>query len=97
MNRAADRLSRQDLSLRPSPDVIARRLDRAGVLVHLTTNRIFELNETGIRIWELLSEQKDVDQIVEQLVDEFEVDGQEAARELENFLLRFRDEGLVGS
>jgi Coenzyme PQQ synthesis protein D (PqqD) len=97
MNRSDDRLSRQELSLRPSADVIARRLDRAGVLVHLTTNRIFELNETGIRIWELLSEQKDVDRIIEHLVDEFDVDGQRAARDVEGLLLRFRHEGLVGS
>jgi hypothetical protein len=97
MNRADDRFSRQELSFRPSPDVIARRLDRAGVLVHLPTNRIFELNETGIRIWELLSAQQQADRIVDQLVEEFDVDAEQAARELSEFLVRFRHEGLVGA
>jgi len=41
-------------SLKPAPEVLARRLPGGAVLVHMRTNRIFELNETGARIWELL-------------------------------------------
>lgn len=76
---------------------MARRLDRAGVLVHLPTNRIFELNETGIRVWELLGAAETVDGIVGQLVREFDVDPDRAAREVTELLDRFRDEGFVGS
>ena len=38
----------------PSPDVVARRVDDEVVLVNLQTNRIFALNSTGARFWELL-------------------------------------------
>ena len=91
----ADQLRREDLP-RPSPDVVGRRLERAGVLVHLPTNRIFELNETGIRIWELLADRQDAASVVGQLVEEFDVDAERAARELDDVLAQFRREGLVG-
>jgi hypothetical protein len=40
--------------LRPEDDVVSRRLEDEVVLVHLRTNRIYKLNETGARLWELL-------------------------------------------
>ena len=40
----------------PNPDVVSRRLGDDTVLVHLKTNRIFALNPTGARFWELLLE-----------------------------------------
>ena len=87
--------STTDATLRPSPDVIARRLDRTGVLVHLATNRIFELNETGIRIWELIAEGHSSDAILARLLDEFEIDRAQAATELQACLDRFQREGLL--
>src|SRR5215510_5014894 len=57
-----------DRDPRPNPDVIAKRLDDAAVLVHLGTNRIFELNGTGMRVWELLGQGLGVDGIVRRLV-----------------------------
>ena len=45
-----------NLVLRPNPEVIAKRLDQTTVLVDISTSRIFELNETGTRIWELLGQ-----------------------------------------
>ena len=84
-------------ALRPRPDVVARRLDRAGVLVHLPSNRIFELNETGMRIWELLSDGMSVAGMVDCLVQEFDVEPERAARDVSELLARFHDEGFVGS
>ena len=86
----------RDARLRPSPDVVSRRLDGAGVLIHLQTNRIFELNETGIRIWELLTDGRDRAAVVSHLVEEFDVDAARAERELSDLLHRFQREGLIG-
>ena len=83
--------------LRPSADVIARRLGEAAVLVHLPSNRIFELNATGARIWDLLCEGVEPAHIQERLVAEFTVDAAQAARELGDLLGRLRDEGLLES
>ena len=80
---------------RPSPDVVVRRLDKSGVLVHLGTNHVFELNETGIRIWELLVEKGDVTAVVACVVEEFDVKEPLATAEVERCLQEFRHEGFL--
>ena len=46
----------RDGLLRQSPDAVSNRLGEGGVVVNLRTNRIFELNATGMRAWELIGE-----------------------------------------
>jgi hypothetical protein len=82
-------------AFRPNPDVVVRRLGDAGVLVHLTSNRIFELNETGIRIWEWLVEGLSEAAILERAQDEFAVNAQQAARDLEGFVRDLRQEQFL--
>ena len=86
-----------DLQLGPNPEVIAKRLDQAAVLVHIPTNRIFELNKTGTRVWELLGQGLDPDHIVRQLVQRFEVEPGRAADAVASFLAQLRTEGLLAS
>jgi hypothetical protein len=83
------------VALRRNPEVIAKRLDKATVLVDVPTSRIFELNETGTRIWELLGEGLDPDSIMHQLVNEFEVEHAQAEDEVNKLLVRLRTEGLL--
>jgi Coenzyme PQQ synthesis protein D (PqqD) len=84
-----------DLVWRPNPEVIAKRLDQDTVLVDISTSRMFELNETGTRIWELLGQGLNVGQIVRHLVSEFEVEDGQAADELKTLLSQLQDQGLV--
>jgi hypothetical protein len=84
-----------EAALRPNPDVIAKQLDNATILVHIPTNRIFELNETGSRVWELLGQGRDAHSIVRHLVDEFDVEDERAADEVKNLLVRLCTEGLL--
>lgn len=88
-------ISRTNRDLAPNPEVLSRRLDQSVVLVHIGTNRIFELNETAGCAWELLGRGVDIDSIVDQLVDEFDVEPQKAADELKELIIRFRAEGLL--
>ena len=81
--------------MRRSPEVIAKCLDKATVLVDVPSGRIFELNETGTRIWELLGEGLDADSIMHHLVDEFEVDPSQAEDEVRRLLEQLRTEGLL--
>jgi hypothetical protein len=84
-------------ALRPSPDVIAKRLDQAAVLVHIPTSRIFELNETGTRIWELLGQGLNPERIARRLVEEFDVEDARASEEVSRLLTRLATEGLLAS
>ena len=84
-----------DIALRASPEVISKRLDEATVLVHIPTNRIFELNETGTRVWELLGQGLDTNTIVGFLVEEFDVDKARASNEVNDLLIQLRTKDLL--
>jgi Coenzyme PQQ synthesis protein D (PqqD) len=86
---------RQDQVLRQSPDVVSSRLGEAGVLVNLRTNRILELNATGIRIWELIGSGQMVSGIARQLLEEFDVAPEQLQAELSRLVADLVREGLV--
>lgn len=81
--------------LRPKPDVVARRIDDAGVLVDLHTNKIFEVNRTGIRLWELLADGLASDAVLDTVMQEFDIDRTSAERELTTFVADLRASGLL--
>jgi hypothetical protein len=83
--------------LLPSSDVVFRRLGATGVLVHLGTNEIFELNDTGARIWELIVAGQDEPSIAVALAAEFHVDEPTASREVARLAGELRSRQLITS
>jgi hypothetical protein len=81
--------------LRPSQDVVFRHLEDEAVLVHLGTNRIYSLNPTGARFWELLADGRDRSEIKEQLLGAFDVSEGQLEEEIEALLSSLIAEGLV--
>jgi hypothetical protein len=81
----------------PTTDVVSRRVGQGAVLVHLATNRIFELNATGARIWELMEAQADRDAILQSLAAEFDVAPEQASEELNHLIGELQREGLLQS
>jgi hypothetical protein len=81
--------------VKPSAQVIGRRLDDELVLVHLSTNRIYALNNTGARLWELLESGYTVEKISEIMLEEFEVDEAGLRSELATLLTALQREELV--
>ena len=81
--------------LRPSEHVVSSRLGDVGLLVHLKTNQIFELNSTGLRVWELLGEGLGFEEVVGLLGSEFDVDLEQLRREITDLVSMLRREGLL--
>jgi hypothetical protein len=65
-----------------SPDFVSRRLDDEVVLMNLRTNKMFALNRTGARAWELLQTGYDRAAIRDVLLTEFDVRPEDLDREL---------------
>jgi hypothetical protein len=82
---------------RPSTDTVARRMDDQYVLVQLQTNRIYELNRTGARLWELLETGHDLEQAQEQLLLEFDVDEERIRNEVDTLMHDLVAQGLLES
>jgi hypothetical protein len=81
--------------VRPSSDIIARKLGESAVLIRMRTSRIYELNATGARIWELLKQHSRRDTVVESLCDEFHIDRREAEAAVDELIETLRGEGLL--
>ena len=81
--------------LKPARHVLTRQLPGGAVLVHLQTNRIFELNETAARVWELLGAGVPQTDLASRLIDEFDVDPETAAAEVTVLLDMLAREGLL--
>src|SRR5215208_4829191 len=82
-------------SIRMYDEVIVRRMGESAVLVHLSTNRIYELNETGARIWELLERGRSSTEINDQLCAEFTVTPTQAREAYNKVVSDLLTEGLV--
>jgi Coenzyme PQQ synthesis protein D (PqqD) len=64
-----------------NPDVSWKDIGGEIVLVHLGTNRIYELNRTGARLWTLLDEGRTRSEAEDILAREFDIDTQSVAAE----------------
>ncbi len=80
---------------KPSPDVVSRRLGDSAVLIRLSTNRIYELNATGARLWDLLQGSFEMDAVVESLSREFTGSEEAIRADAEALLQHLTREGLV--
>jgi hypothetical protein len=67
----------------------------SAVLIHLETNRIFELNATGSRVWSLLEEGLDRDAICARLQEEFSGSSDEVVREVDELLAELERERII--
>jgi len=83
------------MRIEPSDDVVGQQLEDQIVLVNLQTNRIFELNQTGGRFWDLLQAESDRERIEEQLLSEFEVSEDELKAEVDALIPQLVQEDLV--
>jgi hypothetical protein len=81
-------------------EFLLRRVSNAYILVPLKKkivdlNSIFALNETGAFVWELLEKGLSEDEIVERIVNEFDVDITQAKNDIRYFLQELMKHGLI--
>ena len=85
-----------DRILRPAAGVVAREMGHATILVHLDTNRIFELNTTGTRIWTWLQQGASPSSVRDRLRTEFP-GAADLDATVDRLLADLLHEGLIGA
>ena len=78
-----------------NPDVVANRVGDQIVIVHIKTDRIFSLNPTASRFWDLMSSGKTREEIQSALLQEFRVPAQQLSNEIDNLLASLKTEGIL--
>lgn len=54
------------------------------------------LNETGAFIWQLLEEDRTEEEVIEKILEEYDVDRETAAGALASFKAKLAEEGVLG-
>jgi len=77
------------------PHVLIRKLERESVLLNLETQRYFGLDETGTRIWQLLTASDSIGAAYRELLVEYDVDPDRLRDNLADLLDRLVAHGLL--
>ena len=75
--------------------VVTTELEDGAILLNLNTKYYYNLNETGVSIWQALDESGDPETIATQLTHEYDVDNKQASAFLRELLEDLEKEGLI--
>ena len=82
--------------VKPDSDVVITELEgKEAVLLNLATKMYYTLNETGLRIWQMLSSGRTLGEISETLSGEFDVTPEKAKESVFNLIGELTAEKLV--
>ena len=80
---------------RSSPDALATRVGDEIVLVDLKTDRIYSLNRTAARIWELVCADCDRTEVERRMLEEFDVTPGQLAEAIDELVMSMTQDGLL--
>jgi hypothetical protein len=76
-------------------DLSTRTIGNETIVLSLPDSRYFSVTGIGSRVFELLGEDRTLDELVEAVVGEYEVDEATARRDVETFVGRLREARLL--
>jgi Coenzyme PQQ synthesis protein D (PqqD) len=91
---AAQMLTFRDRGAVPA-HVLVRILDRESVLLNLETERYFGLDETGTRMWQLVTASQDIEAAYQELLAEYDVEPELLRTNLTDLLGQLVENGLL--
>jgi hypothetical protein len=78
-----------------NPKVIFEEVEGESILLQLEGGIYYKLNGSGSRIWALLQEHDQIDDVHGALVDEYRVDPEVAKKETERLVSELEKSGLI--
>lgn len=78
-----------------NPDLVSTELEGETVTMSILHGEYYGLGGIGSRIWELLQQPHSEDDLVRQLCQEYEVDEQRCATDVQAFVLQLQGKGLI--
>ena len=78
-----------------SPDVLFQEVSGETVLLDLSSENYFGLDEIGTRIWELLNGGSSVGEVVDALLEEYDTDRKTLESDVAELLENLAEAGLI--
>jgi len=76
-------------------DLVSADLEREAVILNLKDGVYYGLDPMGARIWNLIQQPRSVTEIIETLLEEYEVDPQRLSNDLLGLLKEMAARGLI--
>ena len=77
------------------PNVIFQKVNQEAVLLDMSSEQYYALNELGLRLWELVSEDENLDLAITRLLDEYDVAEDDLRRDILAWIDEMHSYGLV--
>ena len=87
----------QHRSVRISDKAIVQEVSGETVILDLNSEQYFSLDSVATRIWKLLQQTKDLDEVFRLMLNEYEVDEQQLNDDLESLIDALLEEGLISA
>ncbi len=81
--------------LQRQPDMVFSHIDDEVVMMSIETGEYYGLNPVASRIWELLETPHTFNQLIDKLMQEFDIDEASCQRDVEAFLKQMMEKKLV--
>ena len=79
----------------PNPKVLFSKLGDEAVILHLDSEEYFNLDQVGVRMWEVICEKQEIEASIPVLLEEYDVDKDTLRRDLEAFVSKLVAENLL--
>ena len=78
-----------------SSEVLTQEVGGETVILDLKTESYFGLDEVGTRIWQLLQQEKDTQNITETMLNEYDVEEKQLEKDIQNLLTKLNEAGII--
>jgi hypothetical protein len=78
-----------------SPDALHQEVAGETVILDLSSETYFGLDEVGTRVWQLLEANGNLQAVYDALLEEYEVDAEQLGADLDSLLSSLRESGLI--
>lgn len=85
----------KNVVIKQNKDTAYRVLDGEAVIVDLESSELYSLNPTATVIWETCEEEVTLEEVVDRVVEEFEVEREVAEEDCIEFVEEFSENGLL--
>ena len=84
-----------DTYIKRNNEVFASQIDDEVVMMNIQSGKYYGMDTIGSRIWELINEKIQVQQVVDQLLEEYDVSQEQCKNDVLEFLKELNENKLV--
>lgn len=74
---------------------VASDMDGETVMMHIQSGKYYNLGEVGGKIWSMMQSPVALEEIVQRLMEEYEIEQDTCRQQVSTFLVRLHGEGLI--